>query len=335
MRLYYFSEPNLKTIKTFIKKKKIFEDYHTFEEYWSLKAFFQSLKAKRHFKKVWKEKEQEIKKRIDHPIVKYSFENVFPRIIKYLVMAKKMVKKKGIKKFLLINEYANWEKTLNLTSDIKGLKTIAVQHGAIHKEHLGYKYTEEELWGCSTPPITPDVLCVYSEIDKKEVSFDDEEYFSRVVVTGQPRYDKIIFRTNYNKKQFCYENALDKDKKIILILTHPFTQSKKVMQMVNDVSENLPGNCQIVIKPHPNENELNCLEYFKIIPVEGRVLKPTDNTYKAINACDLAITLSSTTSLECLFFNKLVLTLSYISDVPLLWNKYLIKIKKKKEIKKI
>jgi glycosyltransferase involved in cell wall biosynthesis len=137
----------------------------------------------------------------------------------------------------------------------------------------------------------------------------------RIVVTGNPKFDRIFYSGRENlKEKVCRKYHIPPEKDIILLLTQYFVeegiwtpeQRKDFILAVAGASARLPDT-QLIIKLHPPyENE----EDYKLI-VKGLAPEPVVCKYadlpELINACSLAITVNSTAGLEAMAMGKPVL----------------------------
>lgn len=157
-------------------------------------------------------------------------------------------------------------------------------------------------------------MAVFSDITKEMFIVEgiDSE---RIVVTGNPKFDKIYYSKNTSTKEmFCQKYGIPSDKHVIVLLTQFWVEAKLwsiaerkqfVLAIVNAVI-GLP-NTQLIVKLHPpHENEHDYLEIVKGLPSRPIILKYT-SLPELLNACSLAITVSSTAALEAMALGKPVI----------------------------
>lgn len=164
----------------------------------------------------------------------------------------------------------------------------------------------------------------YSDITKMAV---DGEYTknlfikqgvnsSKLVVTGQPRYD-IITQGEFNKESIYNQLAIPDDKGIIVLATQWFVEDKTwkakertefIISVVKAVKE-FPDK-QLVIKLHPIEN---VKDYEKILnEIDSNTILCKDiNIYGLIYASEILMTVSSTTALEAMILGKPVIIVDF------------------------
>ena len=144
----------------------------------------------------------------------------------------------------------------------------------------------------------------------------------RIVVTGNPKFDKVYYSRDSNCKQkVCERWGIPPDKEIILLLTQYFVeaghwdrkQRRQFTLAVIKAVSTLPDT-QLIIKLHPpSENEE---DYNEI--VKGLIPPPIICKYASLpellNACSLAITVSSTAALEAMAIGKPVVIVELFND---------------------
>jgi len=162
---------------------------------------------------------------------------------------------------------------------------------------------------------------------------------SRIVVTGQPRFDEL-FQKNLNEEMYL-NLGIDKDKKTIL-LTHAhfveagmWTQEEEDMFLSSIIraSSKVP-NSQLIIKLHPWQ-DIN--RYHRFLDKESKDIilcgEDTD-IYALINLCDVLLTVLSTTALEALIVNKPVIIIDLFGGLgsPYVQSGAAISVSKKEDI---
>jgi hypothetical protein len=257
----------------------------------------------------------------------YYYKVYLPLMVQYYELSLNLLEKENPDLVLLENEYVGFERALIYACHKKQIPSLAQQHGTFTKEHLGYLYAKEEIspQEYSQFPYCPLASCTsvigpsFQDILTKISSYPE----SKVVVCGQPRYDVFYFADQiYNRAVFLKRNNLDSKKKLILLATQPFHLERLREEFfVNIITNIMPiDGVQIVVKPHPNES----VKWFnaKLTSLETNVvvLPPKSDTLEAIFACDVFMSVNSTTILEALIMNKpvVVVNLSKLTE-PLPW----------------
>ncbi|MCK4528888.1 CDP-glycerol glycerophosphotransferase family protein [candidate division WOR-3 bacterium] len=301
--------------------------------YWSMSAWRKERKAFKHFKKSWhylirdkvfKEMciydEKDLYKEIKDELDLY-FSVLFPHLIKYIQIARTMIRVERPNLILLLNEHWWWERTLVIAAKLENIPTLAIQHGIVHPLHKSYRYTKDEIapdGGVESPycPI-PDKTAVYGPYYKEILTMVSAYPLNSVVVTGQPRYD-ILYHADkiYSKEEFLRKYNISPNHKIILWATqcHGLSDSENIknFKAVFETMQNIK-NTTLIIKQHPVEGK----RYTKMIKRHmdnykiNTLLTPQKlDTYKLLYVCDLMITRHSTTAMEAVILNKPVIILN-------------------------
>lgn len=233
----------------------------------------------------------------------------------YIELMKRAIEIENPDLILITCEYCLLGRAAVIAGKLKGVPTLALQHGNIHPYHIGYFHPTEEISDEITPqycPI-PDKTAVYSPYDK-ELLFNVGHYPSdSVVVTGSSRYDILNHADKiYDKTNIFKSLGLDTNKKMVLWTTQthglPLGENMQNISAVYNTINSL-GDVQLVIKLHPGEDQ-RALLYKKnklFMPV---IAGKKADTYALLYASDLMITRHSTTATEAVALNKPVVILN-------------------------
>ncbi|RJS84625.1 glycosyltransferase [Methanophagales archaeon] len=233
----------------------------------------------------------------------------------YIELMKRVIEIEKPGLILITCEYCLLGRAAVVAGKLKGVPTLAVQHGNISPYHIGYYHPAEEISDEITPqycPI-PDKTAVYGEYTKKILTEVCNYPADNVVITGSPRYD-ILSRADeiYIREEFRKMLNLDSDKKIALITTEnlPILEENTIfLRSVLRALKELP-EVQAVIKPHPGEKSEWYKEIVEEEEVGAKILPKDSNTFEALYACDLLITCFSTVATEAMILNKPVITVN-------------------------
>jgi len=161
--------------------------------------------------------------------------------------------------------------------------------------------------------ILSDCFCVSGSHDKsikEKYSFDTK----KVIMTGQPRFDKIIKASKvYDKNKIREKFGLPKDKKILLWATQTHGLSREENKKNIDAmyyAANSLRDLQLVIKLHPEEDQKPLL--YKNHSYSPIILGGNNGIDELLYVSDLFITKSSTSAIEASILNipTLILNLS-------------------------
>jgi UDP-N-acetylglucosamine 2-epimerase len=240
----------------------------------------------------------------------YYYRFLLPLMVLYLELSIQLLKREQPDIILMKNEYSEFERALQFAAHFKQIPVIALQHGVIHKTHPGYQYNKSAISqdGSSKFPYAPipTITTVFGPYFKHILTKESAYPTSRVEVTGQPRYD-ILHSANriYDKQKFCDQFGINPNKKIVLIATQPFPVEKTRFEFLYHTTAALREipDIQIIIKPHPNESVRWHRNHLESWGVSAIILPPQSETFAAIHACDLFVSVTSTTILEALILN--------------------------------
>jgi UDP-N-acetylglucosamine 2-epimerase len=329
----YPINPSIHSLRIFIDKlKNWYIPHRPFDLYWSLSVWKKEKEAFKYFKEVWETlKDDETFKELCiyngknlYNPVRTKFESyfniLFPRAVKHIEIAKRMIEKEKPDLNLIVNEYGDFERALVIAGKQRGVSTMAVQHGVFTPTKIEYIFNKEE----KGKVILPDITCVfgqyYYDLLTKNSIYEPEQ----VVVTGQPRYDVLYHADKlYSKEKFLKRYNVNPKHKIVLWTTqcHGISEeeNKKNFKAVFEMMHNIK-NATLIIKQHPGEGG----EYTKMIKkflnkykINAVITPKSSDTYEQIFACDLMITRHSTTAIEAVALNKPVIILNLSGEPDL------------------
>lgn len=166
-------------------------------------------------------------------------------------------------------------------------------------------------YGCS--------LIATTGIYEKELFMNNGVPGDRIIPIGNPKFDSII-NHSYNSEEVRKKYNIPENKKIILLTTQAmvehghWTEKQREMftKSIINVFRNMP-DLHLLIKHHPMEP----IDVYKQIVKDSSdniTLCENANLYKLINSCEILITLLSTTALEAMIFNKVVIIVNLFGD---------------------
>jgi len=323
-----YSLSGLKTLIDKLERQKEVT-HRAFNIYWSIKIWKKASDAKRHFTNIWRKilgKNGKLVHLLEMYGLKseltYYFCYVFERIVKKIEMAKELVEQEKPDLILLVNEYGVFERALMLAGKLRGIPTLAIQHGNIGPLHMGYMHSKDNIsasGGIETPycPI-PDKTAVFGQYYYDLLTKMSAYPPSSVVVTGQPRYDTLAMADRvFRKENFCTKLGLDPDRKIVLVATQPWSwpMREAFIRSVLTALRRFP-EVQTIIKPHPLEKE--GLHKKAVEKENSKVvtLPSKSETFEALYACDLLVASFSTVITEALILGKPAVTVSLGGEEP-------------------
>jgi hypothetical protein len=318
---------SVSAVKTMIERLKAEDVTHReFNAYWSPKIWSSQFYANKYFRNLWKKLSKKdarfvgliLKDRLTKEMACY-FNSFFGHIVKQIEMAKEAVKEEKPDLILVTSEGSGiFEKALLVAGSLKKIPTLAIQHGHIGPLHQGYMHSKNSIApsGSVQSPYLQiaDKTAVYGPFHYNFLTKISAYPASAVVVTGQPRYDKLLMANKiFSKEDFCAKLGLAPDRKIVLVATQPVPMRKAFIESVLKGLKPFP-DLQTIVKPHPKENsEL----YEKLIEEEkmGVILLPREaETLEALYACDLLVAMSSTVITEATILGKPAVTVRPVGE---------------------
>ena len=312
-------------IKTLIEKaiykKGLFKPIETYLTFSIIKK---DLRTYREFRKEIKKSKrnkdlQFLKPLEDNFYISFRY-HIFYALL-YIELMKRAIEIEKPDLILITCEYCLLGRAAVVAGKLKGVPSLAVQHGNIHPYHIGYYHPAEEISDEITPqycPI-PDKTVVYSSYDKDLLLNIGHYPSDSVVVTGSSRYDILNHADKiYDKNKIFKELGLDQNKKMVLWTTQthglPLGENMQNILAIYNTVRSLK-DVQLVIKLHPGEDQRATL-YKKDKSFTPVIVGKKADTYALLYACDLMITRHSTTASEAVALNKpvIILNLSGESD---------------------
>lgn len=295
--------------------------------YWHAEIWKKEYEAKRYFRKIWKSILKNDETFVDllgkyrlKAGLSYCFNHSFGALIRRIEMAKELVEREKPDLILLTSEYGHFERALVTAGKLKGIPTLALQHGFIGPLHKGYMYPKNSISasGSIEAPYCPipDKTAVYGEYYYDLLTRVSAYPPSSVAVTGAPRYDVLAVADKiFSRKEFCARSNLDPDRKIVLVATQGWHMRETFIRSVLTALKHFP-EVQIVVKPHPNEKEDFYENVAKKENIRVTILPSKSDTFDALYACDLLVSAFSTTITEAVILGKLVVTLNLTAEEP-------------------
>jgi len=288
-------------------------------------------KAKLHFRKVWdllkddqvftdllerpEDPDGEIRRKLRNYFAYDSPEYVFAEFTKFISMVETMLDSIRPTVIVIEDEYSVFERALVVAAKRKNIPCVAIQHGAIYELHKGYIYQAGEIspdLSVNTPFVpTADVTAVYGQYHKDlliQVSGYPE---GSVIVTGQPRYDRMLGLVSQSVRSELIERwDLDPSKKVVLWTT----QCQSISDNENELnfhtvfdSISSTENVQLIIKQHPGEPkryDAMIREHLRGYSIDAHIVAKDADTLGLIAVSDLVLLPNSTTGLEAVALQK-------------------------------
>ncbi len=232
----------------------------------------------------------------------------------YIETIMNIIDREKPKCLILTDEYNPIGRAAVSVGRLKGIKTIALQHGTISTDRPSFLHYENEIscFGeCDTQyyPL-PDVTAVFGSFYRDMLEDIGNYPPGSLVVTGSIRYDEILeLNRTINKKAIFSKIGADENKKVLLYTSQPIAKedSDKILRAIVSAVSKLP-DFQLIIKLHPAEIKVN---HDILSMVDEKIIVIKDiNIYEIINVSDIMITYFSTTALEAMIMEKPVITIN-------------------------
>lgn len=172
------------------------------------------------------------------------------------------------------------------------IPTVGVQHGTISPMHLVYTIPEGQVQGAPLP----DFFAVYGQFAKEVVSLHGRYPANRVWITGSPRFDHLVDRSQ-SRDDARRRLALPPKEFMVLLTTQRHSASGPLAETVFQAVREIPG-IVLCVKTHPHFAATD--RYRELARRAGleSVHFYRDRLDELIAACDVMISMSSTTLLE-------------------------------------
>lgn len=222
----------------------------------------------------------------------FIYSTTFVQIVKYIETVRHLIKTEDINAMLVPSDHQVTEKTAVTVGNFMEIPTLMVQHG-VWVEPLGI-------------PITASKMAVMGEIPK-DYFVNLGESPDKLIVTGSSMFDGLLEKKFDKEKTLRMLNLKD-DKKIIVFTMQSFPREENeiLLRSVLKAMKNL-SDVQMVIKPHPIEDEEFYKSLVNDIGATDTVVTKNVNLLELLNACDTLMTVTSTTALEAMILDKPVI----------------------------
>lgn len=186
------------------------------------------------------------------------------------------------------------------------IPTVGMQHGSIYPMHLVYTLPETQV---REAPI-PDFFACYGEFAGEVLSKFGRYPSEQLQIVGGPRLDHLVTQPPMQLR--CRKSTgLPADKFVILVTASAITWEPNAVRHLLDAVSNDPGVC-VCIKISPTgrgEETYRQLarKYSSVVDVRVYV----DQIDELLNACDVLVSVVSTTILEASLLGKPTICLNY------------------------
>ncbi|MBI4439676.1 hypothetical protein HY638_01780 [Candidatus Woesearchaeota archaeon] len=205
----------------------------------------------------------------------FLFHIGFPRSIRYIELCKSIIEAEKPKLGIVYGDRLNFGKVVCRVFSRHSIPTLIIQLGVIN---------ESPVFG----PITATKMAVFGN-HMKNMLVKHGNSPSRLIVTGQPRFDEIVKRMH--KTGNSYKNP--GKKKSILFISN---KDNSILHAVISAAKKIP-DAMLVIKLHPDENS-------KQIKLKSDATISHDPLYGLLNESSVVVASSSPIAWEALMLGK-------------------------------
>lgn len=219
---------------------------------------------------------------------------------------------------VLTGEAHPYGKAFIAAAKMENVPTIGIAHANIVQHHLSYQYSKTEICEDSSPKccLIPDITAVCGDYSKDLLMQYGNYPEDKIAVTGQPRYD-ILHKADeiFSKKKIVEQLNISQDKGLVVLTTQTngamFTHEENVSLLegvysaMRDFSDK-----KLVVKLHPEEKPGIHENVAKNLDISDIIIIKDIDILELLYACDLMMTVSSTTAFDALILNKPVITIN-------------------------
>jgi UDP-N-acetylglucosamine 2-epimerase len=223
-----------------------------------------------------------------------------------------VVKKEKPGVIVIVDEYGLYGRAATIAGKINNIPTLAIQHGALTPNDLGWLHLSDEISNNFIDPKycpIPDKTAVSGEYYKNILTRLGSYPKDRVIITGQPKYDILAHANNFFEKRKIYDKfKVEYKKKLVVLATQPLPENENEL-LFRSVFREIKKlkDIQLVIKLHPNEYDESLHRNIAKEVGLDVILTKDINLFELLNACDVLMTVSSTVALEAMILDKPVI----------------------------
>ncbi|WP_042705937.1 UDP-N-acetylglucosamine 2-epimerase [Methanomicrobium mobile] len=314
-------------------------------EYWSWSTWISEKKSITHFQEIWDQISVAdnwfSKWNLAFGINTIDFKEYFktlvihliPKAISFFAMAERAIMIEKPSAIILTNEYSMHSRGWIYAAKKHSVKSIAIQHGTISKNHQKYclNHNPQDVSvagkkiGTSYP--IPDITCVWGKSDYDVLVKYAGYPKDQVIITGNPRYDYLSqAHEKYSRSAFCTKYNINPSNRIILWTTGTHGENyEDNIAYINEVISacNVIPNVTLIIKQHPNEQPEHTKIYRDAMEKNKdrfQIILPDkmEDTTEMVFSSDILIIRASTVGQEAVAFHKPIIILDFSEKKDLL-----------------
>lgn len=225
----------------------------------------------------------------------------------YLEIIEKVIDREKPKIIVVMNDRYWSSRGIIEIGKVKNIPTVGIQ------DAIGADVPQSWI-------VSADKLAIYGNY-MKEMLVKKGVLESRLVITGDPRYDYISCCQNGFKKEEVYQQLnIDIQKKIIVFASQlhgfKYEENKKLFCGLSRAMLSLP-TVQLVVKLHPFDFPEIVNKITSEVDTNNIIIIKDIDLHKLLNTCEILMTVCSTVALEAMILNKpvIIVNLTNKSDL--------------------
>ncbi|MFO8015578.1 MAG: CDP-glycerol glycerophosphotransferase family protein, partial [Candidatus Woesearchaeota archaeon] len=295
------------------KLKKYGISHETFENYTSRKVRKLVNRRKKDMRRRWEclKNDDEVRDSITfrkiplweilRPRLRHLFLTRFGQVIEHVETTRNIIDMKEPSAAVIANDTSTYGRAACRAAAVDAVPTLNIQHGAIADEP---KYSR----------VFADRMAVEGPAVKK-FFVDKGLPADKFIVTGQPRFDKLAKREGIiSRDEMCRKLGIPRKKKILVLATQVPECDEHVVRAVYDAVKGMK-DAVLVVKLHPAERTDAMYQSLrKETGISNIIIGKDIDLYGLLNACELMMTVFSTTAIEAMMLDKPVITINLTGE---------------------
>lgn len=232
------------------------------------------------------------------------FTRLFPQLVRIIEITRELIRRESPRTVVLVDERPPFQRAFVEATKRMGIPTVNIQNAIYANIPYG-------------SPIATNYVLVDGELFKDNLAARGTDP-SRIVVTGQPRFDFLARKDKrFDRLSICKRLLLDPTVRMVLFVSHPVSafdpaeERRTLLHAICVAVKTLP-RCWLVIKLHPDETDDR---FHREITTQAqleavRIVRHMD-TWELLYASDVVIVASSTMGYEAIVMDRPLIQIIY------------------------
>lgn len=235
------------------------------------------------------------------PRLKFLFMRRFVQVSEYLESTRHLISVMKPSLIVIANETSTYGRVAARAAELEELPSLLLQHGAVADDPRYNRIFSEKM--------AVEGSSVKDFFAKKGIPA------SKFIVTGQPRFDVLATGEGIPKREDMLKQlGIGNEKRVIVLATQVPDCDEKVVRAVYDAVKDM-DDVMLVVKLHPAERTDRMYHRIrKETGIKNVVIGRDMNLYGLLNACELVMTVFSTTALEAMMMGKYAITINLTGE---------------------